>query len=153
MTSNLPITPAARPALPTQGVLGGRLIAYLVDLCVIAVLTVVLSIMIAVLGVFTLGLAWFLFPLLAATGVLYSMVTVGGSKQSTIGMRLFGLKVVDTAGRRVDPIIAGAHALFFYVAAGTLLVLLLDILVGLLRDDRRLLHDLLTGVVVIRADV
>ncbi|MDJ1156944.1 RDD family protein [Chelatococcus sp. SYSU_G07232] len=144
---------APNSGLQTRGVLGGRFVAYLVDLCVIAVLTFVLAVVIALLGVVTLGIAWLLFPILAATGVFYSIATVGGRRQATIGMRLFGLKVTGQNGTRVDPIIAGAHALFFYVAASTMLLLALDILIGLVRDDRRLLHDLLTGVTVVRVGV
>ncbi|KZE35876.1 RDD family protein [Chelatococcus daeguensis] len=148
MSENMPTLPPEA----TAGVLTPRLFAYLVDICVIAVLMVMLFVIVAVLGVFTFGLAWFLFPLVGAgTGVLYSAVTVGGSRQSTIGMRMLGLRVIGPRGTRVDFITAAVHALLFYVAAGTVLVLVIDILVGLLRDDRRLLHDVLTGLTIVNA--
>ena len=92
------------PTLPpeaTAGVLTPRLFAYLIDICVIAVLMVMLFVIVTVLGALTFGLAWFLFPVVGAgTGVLYSMVTVGGSRQSTIGMRMLGLRAVGPAARR-----------------------------------------------------
>ncbi|GGG49539.1 RDD family protein [Chelatococcus composti] len=143
------------PTLPpeaTAGVLTPRLFAYLIDICVIAVLMVMLFVIVTVLGALTFGLAWFLFPVVGAgTGVLYSMVTVGGSRQSTIGMRMLGLRAVGPGGTPVDYVTAAVHALLFYVAASTGLVLMVDILVGLLRDDRRLLHDVLTGVTIVNA--
>ena len=54
-------------------------------------------------------------------------------------------------GGRPDGIVAAVHALFFYVAAGTVALWLLDIACGFVRADRRLGHDLLTGLVVVRA--
>jgi hypothetical protein len=45
---------------------------------------------------------------------------------------------------------AAVHALLFYVAAGTFVLWLLDLFLGVARSDRRLGHDLLTGVVLVR---
>ncbi|MGI6244752.1 MAG: RDD family protein [Pseudochelatococcus sp.] len=140
-----------RPAFDTRGVLAGRFFAYLIDAAVIFVLTLVLGWIIALLGVVTLGVAWLLFPLLAGTGVIYSALTVGGEAQATIGMRWLGLRVVGPDGARVDYLIAAVHAIFFYIAIGTFILFVIDILTGLVRDDRRLLHDLLTGVSVVRS--
>ena len=46
---------------------------------------------------------------------------------------------------------AAVHALLFYLAEGTFVLWLLDIFLGFARSDRRLGHDLLTGVVLIRS--
>lgn len=133
-----------------RGVITPRFFAYLIDLVVIALLMLVLFMVVAVLGAITFGLAWFLFPLVGAcTGILYSAVTVSGERQSTIGMRLMGLKVVGPYGRP-DFVTAAIHALFFYVAASTGFLLAIDILTGFLRSDRRLLHDVLAQLTVIR---
>ena len=133
-----------------RGVITPRFFAYLIDLVVIALLMLVLFMVVAVLGAITFGLAWFLFPLVGAcTGILYSAVTVSGERQSTIGMRLMGLKVIGPYGRP-DFITAAIHALFFYVAASTGLLLAIDIITGFLRSDRRLLHDVLAQLTVIR---
>lgn len=151
--SNIPATgPQPTPFMgDTRGVLASRLCAYLVDIVIIAILTMALWAFIMVLGVLTLGLGWLLFPLLAGTGVLYSMFTVGGRAQATVGMRWFGLRVVGQNGALVDPLVAAVHAIFFYIAAGTFILFVLDILTGLVRADRRMLHDLLTGLTVIRS--
>lgn len=67
-------------------------------------------------------------------------------------MRMMGLRVVaPSSGVRVDVITAGVHALLFYVAISTFLLWAVDILLGLVRSDRRLGHDLLLGLAVVRA--
>jgi uncharacterized RDD family membrane protein YckC len=149
-SNTLPTLPAA-PALRSDGVLSSRLVAYLVDIVVIAAWVMLVGFFVLFLGFLTFGLAWYLFALLVpGAGIIYSAVTVGGARQATVGMRLTGLKVVRPDGGPVDWVTAAVHALFFYVAAGTGVVLLLDILVGLARPDRRLLHDLLAGVAIVR---
>nr|WP_244528876.1 RDD family protein [Methylobacterium gossipiicola] len=130
--------------------LGGRGAAYLLDILFIFGFTAVLALLITVLGVLTFGLGWTLFAVLPASGILYSALTVGGAGQSTWGMRMMGLRVVNQAGTRVDMITAGVHALLFYVAISTFLLWALDLVIGLVRPDRRLGHDLLLGLAVVR---
>ncbi|MFC0282966.1 RDD family protein [Camelimonas abortus] len=137
----------------TNGVLPTRLLAWLVDLVIIAVWTMMLAFIVFVLGFITFGLGWFLFALVVpASGIIYSMITVGGRRQATIGMRLMGLKVVRNLGGPVDAITAGAHALFFYVAASTGLLWLADVVVGLIDGRGRMGHDLLAGLTVVWND-
>lgn len=145
-----PDAPAVAPR--TDGVLGRRVLAYLVDVVVIALLTTLFGLLIFVAGIVTFGLGWALFAVLVpGTAILYSAVTVGGNGIGTFGMRLMGLSAVDSAtGRPVGLMIAGVHALLFYVGIGTLLLLVLDVVIGFARSDRRLGHDLLSGLVVIR---
>src|SRR5690349_3854194 len=124
---------AAMPAWRTAGVLPSRFGAYLIDLIVIGFFCLIASVFVFVLGILTFGLAWGLFAVLVpGIGILYSAITVGGPRRSTLGMRLFGLAVVRFDGGRVDGITAAVHALFFYVAAGTVVLWLLDILIGLI---------------------
>lgn len=137
----------------TSGVLTSRLFAWLIDLVIIAIWTVMLAIIVFALGVVTLGLGWLLFALVVpASGILYSMVTVGGSKQSTIGMRVLGMRVVRADGGRVDVITAGVHALFFYIAASTGLLWLADVVIGVIDGRGRMGHDYLAGLVVVWND-
>lgn len=145
-------TDAWRDAIDSayRGVLGARLLAFLVDIAIVATLFVILAFAVFVLGLLTLGLGWGLYLILGpATGILYSTLTVGGPRQSTIGMRLMGLRVVTTDGGRPDMLAAAVHALLFYVAAGTFVLWLIVVGVAFLRRDRRLGHDLVTGLVVV----
>lgn len=142
----------ALPVPYVRSSLGTRFFAYLLDIVFIFGFSAVLATLIAIIGVFTLGLGWALFPILGASGILYSAITVGGRKQSTWGMRLLGLRVTaPESGARVDWLTAGVHALLFYVAISTLVIWCIDIAFGLLRSDRRLGHDLLLGLAVVKA--
>ncbi len=136
----------------TEGAIGRRFFAYLIDLVMIAIFTVVLWFVIGLVGIVTFGLGWVLYAILPLSAVIYSAITVGGSAQSTIGMRIFGLRVIDAAtGGRVGMLVAAVHALLFYLAAGTFVLLCVDVLVGMARADRRMGHDLLAGVTLVRS--
>jgi uncharacterized RDD family membrane protein YckC len=140
-----------RPVQDVSGVLGARVFAWIGDIVVVFVLSSLLVLAITVLGVLTLGLGWLLFPAVAATAFVYAAITIGGRRQATWGMRMAGLRVETASGARPDALAAAVHALLFYVAAGTVGLWVLDILIGLVREDRRLGHDLLTGLVIVRA--
>ena len=149
----IPPAETASSVVPSaaEGVLRRRFVAYLVDLLIIFAWMALLSIVIGIFGIITLGLGWALYAaLVPGTAILYSAVTVGGSKQSTIGMRMMGLRVMRLSGGRVDWVSAGVHALLFYLAASTFLLWVLDIIIGIARDDRRMGHDLLVGLMVAR---
>jgi uncharacterized RDD family membrane protein YckC len=136
----------------TDGTLSRRFFAYLIDLLMIVLFSTFLSVAIAVIGLLTFGLGWSLFAILPASAIIYNAITVGGPRQSTIGMRMMGLRVVDaTTGGPVGMLTAAVHALLFYVAAGTFVLWVLDLFLGVARSDRRLGHDLLTGVVLVRS--
>ncbi len=147
--------PGYLPPVPLPAVrasLGARVCAYLLDIVFIFGFSLLLWLAIAVIGLVTFGLGWTLFAVLPASGIIYSAITVGGSRQSTLGMRMMGLRVVaPESGRPVDMLTAAVHALLFYVAITTFLLWFVDMMFGLMRSDRRLGHDLLLGLAVVRA--
>jgi uncharacterized RDD family membrane protein YckC len=147
-----PATGWAPVAYPTEGVLSRRLFGYLIDLIMIFLFAALLAVAIGVIGVITLGFGWALFAVLPFTGILYSAITLGGPRQATIGMRMMGVRGVDAlSGGPVDALRAAVHALLFYVAAGTLLLWVVDVLIGVARSDRRMGHDLLVGLMFVRS--
>lgn len=146
----LSASPGGLPAQATQGVLSRRLVAYLLDILFILAFSAILSLVIVVVGLLTFGLGWSLFAILPASGILYSMITVGGAKQSTVGMRMAGLRVVRVHGGPVDWLTAAVHALLFYLAIGTLLLWIVDVGLGAVRGDRRMAHDILVGLALVR---
>ncbi|WP_298952569.1 RDD family protein [uncultured Methylobacterium sp.] len=138
------------PALVRHGGLSRRFLAYLLDIVFIFGFSCLLGLAISLLGVITFGLGWALYAILPASGILYSALTLGGSRQSTIGMRMLGMRGVRAEdGGPVDWITAGVHALLFYVAVSTFLLWLLDIGIGAVRADRRMGHDLLVGLAIV----
>lgn len=142
----------SRPVQDVSGVLGSRIFAWIGDAIVVFFLTSLIAAVLFVLGIVTFGATWLLIPIaVAATAFAYAAVTIGGPRQATFGMRMAGLRVETVTGGRPDGLAAAVHALLFYVAAGTVGLWVLDILCGIVRSDRRLGHDLLTGLVVVRA--
>jgi uncharacterized RDD family membrane protein YckC len=130
-----------------QGVIHRRFFAFIVDAIIIAILTAIAYVVVAFLGVVTLGLAWLLFGLVfPVVGLGYNAATIGGSRSATIGQRMMGLTVPMWFGGKVTPLIAAFHALLFWLS----LTIFCPILLWCFFDPRkRCLHDILAGVVVI----
>ena len=67
-------------------------------------------------------------------------------------MRAAGLRVVDAAnGGRPSMLAAAVHALLFYVAVSTFLLWAIDMVIGFVRADRRVGHDILSGLLFVRS--
>lgn len=127
-----------------------RIVAYLIDAAIVAVLLACAFAVGLVLTVLTLGLLAPILGFLSFAVVLvgYSSFLVGGSKSSTFGMRMMGIEVRTVEGRRPDFIRAAVHVVLFYVLHVPFFFLLL--LVGLFNPQRRLVHDFLTGLLLVR---
>ncbi len=141
--------PHAYPEL-FDGVLSKRLLAFLIDAFLIAVLMIPAALVVLVLGILTLGFGWLLFgPLFAIVALGYTALTLGGPASATVGMRLAGLEMRTLDGGRLYPLLAAVHALLFWFSVTLLTPLVL--VVGLLSNRRRLLHDILLNTVVLNA--
>ena len=138
--------PVQQPEL-FDGVIFKRVIAFVIDAIIISLLTVAAYVVVALLGIVTLGLAWLLFGLVfPAVGLGYNAITIGGKNSATLGQRMMGLEVRMWFGGKVTPLIAAFHALLFWFS----LVVFCPILLWALFDLRkRCLHDILAGVVVL----
>lgn len=134
-----------------DGVRTRRIFAFLLDYVLVALLMIPFGIVVALLGVVTLGLGWLLFgilfPLVALT---YIWMTLGGPEQATVGMRMMGIRLERLDGRPVDGMLAVVHSVLFWAANAILTPLVL--LVTLFTDRKRTLHDLLLGTVVARSE-
>lgn len=147
-TRTMAFDPAVRPEL-YDGVRTRRIFAFLVDAAVIFFLMVLASVVIAVLGLFTFGLGWLLFPLVwPFVAILYTMFTLGGPHSATPGMRFTGVEMRTWYGAPMYPVLALVHAIGFWLSVTILTPLVL--LVALVTPRKRLLHDILLGTIVIR---
>jgi uncharacterized RDD family membrane protein YckC len=145
----LALDPAAHPER-YEGVRTRRSFAFLVDAGVILFLMIVASIVIAVLGVFTLGVGWLLFPAVwPVVAILYTVLTLGGPNSATPGMRFTGVEMRTVRGEPMNYGVALLHALGFWFSVGILTPLIL--IVALFTPRKQLLHDLLIGTVVVRS--
>ncbi len=134
-----------------EGVRSRRVFAFLIDVCVIALLTLGASILVFFVGVFTLGLGFLLYAILP-TGValIYAALTLGGPAAATIGMRAMGLEMRLWYGAKPYPLLAAVHLLLFWFSVSLLTPFVL--LVSLFSDRKRLLHDMVLGTVVINSE-
>jgi uncharacterized RDD family membrane protein YckC len=144
--------PAADCAL-FEGVPQRRIIAFVIDLFIIAVPVGIIGLLLFLFCTFSLRmnwtLLWLLVPLSAVWALIYYGMTLGGPASATIGMQTAGIEVRTWYGARCFPELGAAHGLLFWalVAAFTPLILV----VGLFNARHQFLHDLLLGTVVVRA--
>ncbi|MDF2372231.1 MAG: RDD family protein [Rhizobiaceae bacterium] len=135
-----------------EGVRTRRIMAFFIDYALVLALCIPVAIVIFFLGIFSFGLGWALYSVLFVIVALpYVGLTLGGTKQATPGMQITGIRITRTDGARVDPMLAMVHAVVFW--AGNVILTPLVLLVSLFLDRKRLLHDVLLGVVVLRDDV
>jgi uncharacterized RDD family membrane protein YckC len=142
--------PVANPEL-FEGVLARRLVAFLIDLIVLAIPLIVTAIFILLFGLVTFGLGWMLFWLLSPASVVWALLyyglTMGSAASATVGMRAMDLEIRTWYGAPAYFLLGAVHAVVYWVSVSVLTPLIL--LVGLFNGRRRLLHDMLVGTVVI----
>jgi uncharacterized RDD family membrane protein YckC len=138
-----------------RGVLTRRMIAFLIDLVVLAIPVILACVFIAVFGVVTLGLGWALFWLVSPASVIWALIyygaSLGGPHSATMGMRVMDLELRTWYGAPSYFVLGAMHAVLFWISVSVLSPLVL--LVGLFNGRRRLLHDIVLGTVVINSSV
>jgi uncharacterized RDD family membrane protein YckC len=141
---------AATPASPLRadalaGVRSRRIVAVCFDLVIVSVLVALLWVASIVL---TLGLALlFLPPLWPIVAFFYNGLSVSGAKMATPGMRAMDLEMrMHEDGARVPFVNAAVQAVLFYVSWCFPPIFL----VSLVDPEKRCLHDIIAGVVIVR---
>ncbi len=142
--------PVSNPGL-FEGVLARRVIAFFIDIIVIAVPILLAAIFILIFGFITLGLGWLLFwlwwPAAVIWAIIYYGATLGSPHSATIGMRVMDLQMRTWYGAPAYFVLGAVHAVVFWLTVSLLTPFIL--LVGFFNERRRLLHDILLGTVVI----
>jgi uncharacterized RDD family membrane protein YckC len=142
--------PVTEPEL-FHGVPARRMVAFLIDLLILAIPIIVACLFIAVFGVVTLGLGWMLFWLVSPASVIWALVyygaTLGSAHSATLGMRMMNLEMRTWYGAPAYFVLGAMHAFLFWVSVSCLSPFVL--LVGFFNGRRRLLHDMVLGTVVI----
>ncbi len=146
--------PAANPEL-FEGVLARRVLAFIIDVVIIAIPVLFATIFVFIFGLVTFGLGWVLFWLLSPGAVIWAILyygmTFGSPASATIGMRVMDLEMRTWYGAPAYFVLGAVHAIVFWITVSVLTPLIL--LVGLFNERRRLLHDILVGTVVINNPV
>lgn len=138
-----------------RGVLTKRFFAFLIDLLVLSIPIILAVIFITLFGIVTLGLGWFLFWLVSPFSVIWALIyygmSLGGAHGATVGMRAMDIQMRTWSGERPYFLLGVVHAVLYWVSVSVLTPLVL--VVGLLNDRRRLLHDIVLGAVIINSNV
>ena len=127
------------------GVRTRRILAVCLDLVLVSVLVALFWTASIVL---TLGLAlFFLPPLWPIVAFFYNGLTVSGAGMATPGMRMMDLEMrMHDTGARAPFVNAAIQGVLFYVSWFFPPVFL----VSLVDSEKRCLHDILSGVVIVR---
>jgi uncharacterized RDD family membrane protein YckC len=133
----------------TDGVLPRRVFAWLLDVLLLGLLLAALCLVLLLFGLLTLGLGLPLLGALPLVPFCYHWLFVAGPASATPGQQALGLVVRrnDDLGRPT-PVQAFVFTLVFYL---TLAATGLLLLIALFTIRRRTLHDLASGLVVVRA--
>jgi uncharacterized RDD family membrane protein YckC len=138
----------ATPEIPAPllaGVRTRRVLAICLDLVLVSLIATALFL---ILGLLTLGLSWLLLPpLFPIIAFFYNGLSISGPHQATPGMRAAGLQVFNMNGGHVTFLEAALHAVLYYFS---MTIFAPVILLSLLTSDKRCLHDMLAGVIVLR---
>ncbi len=140
------LSPAGRSALPDphaapefyDGVIAKRVLAWVVDIVLVTVLTLVA-------GVLTLTVGFFLWPLFfLAIGALYRVATIA-NRSATWGMRLMGIELRGHDGRRLDTLQALLHVSGYYASMIFVFPILASAASMVLTGRRQTLTDMVLG--------
>ena len=142
--------PAVSPEL-FEGVLARRLLAFVIDLIILAMPVLFLAVFIFIVGVVTFGLGWVFYVLLTPAMVLWALIyygtTLGSRHSATIGMRAMDIEMRTWYGSPAYFVLGAVHAIVFWITVSVFTPLIL--IVCLINERRRCLHDILVGTVVI----
>jgi len=131
----------------SEGIIGRRVVAYLIDIVILSSVWVFATIFSA-LSLFTL--APLLFALVPLVPLVYHTALIASKRSSTLGMRAMGLKVVREGGSEgPDAPQAFILTALFYMSLATSGLLLLWCLFD---DKGRCLHDILSGTRTVRSE-
>jgi len=147
--------PVANPEL-FDGVLARRLVAFFIDVFIIAIPVLFVAMFVFIFGLVTFGLGWWLFwPLLGPAAIVWAVCyygfTFGSPASATIGMRAMDIEMRTWYGAPAYFVLGAVHAIVYWITISVLTPLIL--LVAFFNERQRLLHDILVGTVVVNNPV
>ncbi len=146
-----------RPALPDPttapelfaGVLGRRVMAYIIDLALMIAFMAMLFVVGLILSIFTLGLGALALPLIIPVVIVaYYTLTLGSPMRATVGMWMFDLVLTPTRGRPLDGWKILIHPVVFWVTVW--IAWPVSLAIALFTPRREMVQDLVTGTLMVR---
>jgi len=140
--------PVSNPEL-FDGLLVRRGLAYLIDLAILGVMVFAIAIVGLVAGLLTFGLGWLGIPVLIVLGTFaYYAMTLGSPARATLGMQAMDIVLTPARGRPLDGWAILIHPIVFWVTIW--ISWPFTILFALFTPRQQLLHDLVTGTLMVR---
>jgi uncharacterized RDD family membrane protein YckC len=140
--------PQTNPEL-FDGLLLRRVFAYLIDLTLLGCLIVPILVLGLLSGMVTLGLGWLMLPFVLPLAILiYYAATLGSPKRATLGMQAMDIVLTPTRGQPLDGWTILIHPILFWVTVW--ISWPVSILIALFTPRQQLLHDLVTGTLMVR---
>ena len=149
-------TPTLRPMFSLEGIRTRRLFAFAVDFTAILGMFFIAFIVILIFAIPTFGFTFTAIPwLMPCIALLYNGLTVSGPYNATYGMRMFDIKITKLDCSAPDFFEAAAHAALFYLPGLAILfpvgfLTLIIYLPTFIEPQKRMLHDLVLGLIVSR---
>lgn len=140
---------AASDDMLTEGVIPRRVAAWFIDAVLIGILTAGLWLLLMLVGLLTLGLGFGALAILPFVPFVYSVLFLASSASATPGQQLFGLTVRSDDDLSRPTLLQAVISSLIYDLTLAFTGLLL--LVALLTVRHRTLHDMASGLVVVRA--
>ena len=132
----------------TSGVLSRRCFAWFFDIVLLGALMAVLYAVTAAFGLLTFGLGWYLLPWVSVVPFLYHWLSISSPLSATPGQAITGLTLRDnTDFQRPDLVEAAVWVILYYL---TLAVFFPALLIMLFTVRKRGLHDMISGLVMVR---
>lgn len=132
-----------------EGVLTRRIFAYFVDVMLMVLIGILAFVAGILAGVFSGGALLLALPIVVpASIVAYYALTLGSPARATIGMRLFDIVLTPTRSTPIDGWRIIIHPAIFWVTCWILP--LVNLLFALLTPRRQMIHDLITGTLMVR---
>lgn len=135
---------APQDADDVRGLRRRRVFAWAMDGAICFVLAMVAGLLIWPLSLFFPPLL----ALLAFVPLVYNAMLISGPRRGTWGQRLAGVELVPLVGARASVLQAAAHFIVFYLSVAFTWGLIL--VWSFFNPRKRLLHDVLTGMVARR---
>lgn len=145
--SHLP-DPATAPEL-FEGVLARRVIAWAIDVGLIAGISVFIMLGGLVASIFTFGVGSLVALMLIPVAILvYYAMTLGSPMRATIGMATMDIVLTPARGRPLDGLAILIHPIVFWITCW--IAWPVSLVVALLTPRREMVHDMITGTLMVR---
>lgn len=133
----------------TDGVLWRRVVAWFIDALLIGVVVTVLWLVLGTFGLLTLGLGLPLLGVLPVVPIAYHTLFIAGGRSATPGQGIMDLSVRQVGTLAAPDLIqAGLFTIGLWV---TLAAGVVWLVATLFLPQKRAIHDLVSGLVVVRA--